>query len=231
MQLAVTVTFLQSRLSSRPRRPRGRHSPAFHHLLRNFTYPIDFVRRSRRAGRRRSRAWPISRTPGSAGSYVGKRRERNQAHAQSFAEVGGRTGERHGTDPRVVRGRGFSRARGPLAGVFAPGVGRGRVAHRRAPIPYYAFKIVGRVVSRRPVPRARRAGTIPRASARASEHHVVRTICAPQHQSSAGRVRAVRGRPSVPRNARGWVARTETRRDSTGDLGGLVREATGSQAQ
>ena len=56
-------------------------------------------------------------------------------------------------------------------------------------------------------------------------------FCAPQHQSSAGRVRAARGRPSVSRGVRGWVAHTTTRCGSWVDLGGLVREATGSQAQ
>ena len=42
-------------------------------------------------------------------------------------------------------------------------------------LPCYAFKIDCWVVERRPVPRARRAGTIPRASARTS----AQTLCAP----------------------------------------------------
>ena len=90
-------------------------------------------------------------------------------------------------------------------------------------LPCYAFKIDCWVVKRRPVPRARRSGVIPRASARASAHNVVRTICAPQHQSSTGRIRAARGRPSVPRGVHGWVDRTTTRCGSWVDLGGLVR--------
>ena len=61
-------------------------------------------------------------------------------------------------------------------------------------------------------------------TARHSAQPCVRTICAPQHQSSAGRVRAARGRPSVPRGVRGWVARTTTRCGSWVDLGGIVRE-------
>ena len=127
------------------------------------------------------------------------------------------------------------RARAGLSQVFShlvmPVIVAAVSSSSAAMSPYYAFKVVVRVVVRRPRPRPRRAGTIPRASARASAHNVVRTICAPQHQSSTGRIRAARGRPSVPRGVHGWVARTKPGCGSWVDLGGLVREATGSQAQ